>query len=260
MTTDTLRSTRWLAAWVGAVMAAWAPVDSVAAAGSQASTAQTLAAYQLACAPRAVRSMAPPSLHLVGSPMPGRRLFGPGDLVLLDRGSDEGLAVGQQLAVRRLVPGVDRAAARRDPWLRIHTAGWVRLVEVEPAAAIATVVYACDALETGDFLEPFALPEVPAPASAGRPDYEQAGHVLFADERRTMAGPPTFVVIDLGAEQGLRPGQRVTLFRRLGGRAGPPVPLGEGLALIVLPESATIRIERATEPVIVGDLAAPHRP
>ncbi len=245
--------------WLAIPGLALAP--AVLAAGRQASGRQVYAAYQIACAPRGVRAMAPPTVHVTGSPVPGRRLFGAGDLVTLDRGTDDGLAADQEYFVRRLVAPSDRAAARRDPWLHVHTAGWVRLVQVTPTSAVARVLYACDAMEPGDFLEPFALPEVPAPSEpAGTPDYEHAGRVLFGGGGWTMAGSAAFVVVDLGAEDQVVPGRRVTFFRRSGSDPAAITPVARGTAVIVLPESATVRVEEATEPVVVGDLAALHRP
>jgi hypothetical protein len=243
-----------------AVLLASGSFVAAAAAPRQAPTPERYAAHQIACAPRALRSMNPPSRHLAGSPIPGRRLFGTGDLVLVDRGSDDGLAVDQEFFVRRLVSGVDRATGRRDPWLRVHTAGWIRLVEVKPLTAVGKVLYACDAMEPGDFLEPFAWPEAPAPAdTAGTPDYAHAGRVIFGDDRRAMAGPATFVVIDRGAEHDLATGQAVTFFRRAARDPETITVLASGTVVVVLPESATVRVERATEPILVGDLAAPHR-
>ena len=49
-------------------------------------------------------------------------------------------------------PGSDRV-----PTISIHTAGWIRIVEVAPEAAIATITRACGAMQQGDFLEPFVL-------------------------------------------------------------------------------------------------------
>lgn len=229
------------------------------AAHSQAPSPATVAS-DVACAPRVVRTMTPPVSHVSGSPIPGRRLFGTGDLVLIDRGRDHGLEVGQDYFVRRLMSATGREGGRRDPWLRVHTAGWIRLVEVTPTGAVAKVLYACDAMEPGDFLEPFARPEVPARVEpSGDPDYAQAGRVLFVEARWEMAGPPTFVVVDLGTARGLAPGQRVTFFRRAGGDDAPASVLGQGLVVVALPDTSTVRIERVTEPVLVGDRAAPHR-
>ena len=42
--------------------------------------------------------------------------------------------------------------------LTVHTAGWVRVLEVDSDFATAQVLHACEGMLTGDFLEPYAAP------------------------------------------------------------------------------------------------------
>ena len=67
------------------------------------------------------------------------------------------------------------------------------------------------------------------------------------------------MVIDRGAAQGAERGQRLTIFRRALGTKGPVVSIADAIIVAVRPESATIRIERASDAVSVGDLVALHR-
>jgi hypothetical protein len=66
------------------------------------------------------------------------------------------------------------------------------------------------------------------------------------------------MVIDRGSLHGVRVGQRVTLFRRRGGR-GPEIT-GDAVVVAVRIDSATIRIERVSDIISSGDLAAPEIP
>jgi hypothetical protein len=67
------------------------------------------------------------------------------------------------------------------------------------------------------------------------------------------------MVVDRGAEQGIRPGQRMTLFRhRLSGPGR--VIIGEAVVLAVRHDSARIRVEAASDAIQAGDSAAPHSP
>ena len=45
----------------------------------------------------------------------------------------------------------------------VHTAGWVRVWAVEDDMSLVTVTHACDAIEVGDYLDPFALPDAVVP-------------------------------------------------------------------------------------------------
>ena len=67
------------------------------------------------------------------------------------------------------------------------------------------------------------------------------------------------MVIDRGAAQGAERGQRLTVFRRSLGERGPVVQVADAIIIAVRPESATIRIERASDAVTIGDLVALHR-
>ena len=65
--------------------------------------------------------------------------------------------------MRRVVPdrftkGVSDGVAL----LSIHTAGWIRIVEVQGDSAVSTITHACDAVTQGDYLEKFEMPVVPA--------------------------------------------------------------------------------------------------
>jgi hypothetical protein len=65
-------------------------------------------------------------------------------------------------------------------------------------------------------------------------------------------------VIDRGSSQGMRVGQRCTLFRRQHG--SKPDVTGEAIVVAVRLDSATIRIEHVTETISTGDFAAPQSP
>ena len=155
----------------------------------------------------------------------GKALFGPGDPVIVRGGTSQGLRVGQDYFVRRVTadrftePGSDRV-----PTISIHTAGWIRIVEVEAEAAIATITRACGGIQEGDYLEPFELPAVPAEAAdAGEPDFANPGRLLLGDDRRQMGATGDFMVFDRGSDHGLRNGQRLTIFRQTAGGLGPVV-------------------------------------
>jgi hypothetical protein len=65
-------------------------------------------------------------------------------------------------------------------------------------------------------------------------------------------------VIDRGSEQGLRPGQRLTIFRRAK-RGNAPQVVGDGVVVAVRADSATIRVEHSTDVVFFGDFVAPQK-
>ena len=216
---------------------------------------------ELACGARATATAPAMTLRLAEGREHGKALFGPGDPIIVRGGTSQGVRVGQEYFVRRVTDDqFTQAGSDGVRTISIHTAGWIRIVEVSAEAAIATVTRACSAMEQGDYLEPFALPTVPvAPAQPGQPDYANPGRLLLGDDRRQMGAPGDFMVFDRGSDHGLRNGQRLTIFRETAGGLGPIARVGEATAMIVSPETTMVRVDKATDAIYVGDLVAIHR-
>lgn len=190
---------------------------------------------------------------------PNRQLIAPGDLLQIDAGDKHGVSVGQNLVVRRRFQTGDRAVAKKDATFAEQTAGLVQIVEVHSESAVALVVYVCGELSAGDTVEPY----IPQPAffavSSGTPRFDEPGRITTGESGQTAASPGQMMVIDRGIMQGAQRGQRVTIFRRPQGAEGTPLTIGDAVIVAIRADSATIRIERATDAVLVGDLVALHR-
>jgi hypothetical protein len=200
---------------------------------------------------------APASLGTIRSLLHESRqgLYAEGDELLIDGGTANGLAVGQNLAVRRpfRMRGFDNRFVSGE-----HTSGLVQIVNATDNAAAAVVIYACDEMKQGDFLAAVVPEPRRNPEPAGLPQFDDAARVLFADEGQIIGVPERLLVIDRGASGGLRPGQRLTLFRRPRG-ASTPLIVGDAVVVSLRDSSATIRVERATDVVQFGDFAATQR-
>ena len=181
-------------------------------------------------------------------------LFSQGDELTIDGGGLSGLEIGRNYAVRRTF------RIEWDPQTEIgeHTAGVVQVVKVDERTAVAVVIYACDEMMPGDRLASFKPEPLRPPALAGIPDYRDAARILFPDRGQLLGAPRRLLVIDRGTSDGVRVGQRVTVFRRQpGGR--DPVTVGVAVVVAVRFDSATIRVERIMDSVFAGDRAALHR-
>src|SRR5712691_10607096 len=118
----------------------------------------------LACAPRPAFEIPPMPLRITGGQDSTiRRTHAPGDLVTINAGTDNGIEVGQQYYTRRVLRDYQQRVTHATPG-SIRTTGWVRVYAVDPQMSLATIEHACETVNVGDYLEPFALPEVPAPA------------------------------------------------------------------------------------------------
>jgi len=138
-----------------------------------------------------------------------------------------------------------------------HSAGLVQIVGASERSSIAVVVYACDDFRAGDFLARFSPEPVRAAEPEGAPNFDNAARILFGDEGQILGAPRRLMVIDRGSGQGLRVGQRLTLFRRRGGR---PDVVGDAVVVAIRSDSATIRVDRVSDTISSGDMAAPRTP
>ncbi len=184
-----------------------------------------------------------------------RLLYAKDDQVTIAGGALNGLTVGRNLAVRRYYP----VTGTTGPALAEHTAGVVQIVSADERTSIGVVIYACDEIRKDDFLAPFVAEPVRAPDPAGIPVFYDAARILFADEGQMLGAPDRLMVIDRGGNYGMAPGQRLTIFRRER-RGSKPLVLGGAIVVALRGESATIRIEQAVEPILVGDWVASQRP
>jgi hypothetical protein len=181
-------------------------------------------------------------------------LYLSGAELVIDGGREQGLLVGRNLVVRRYYHV--RGALGEDV-LAEHSAGVVQIVAATERSSVALVVYACDEMRKGDFLASFNPGPVRDPEPAGAPAYDDAARILFADDGQTLGAPERMMVIDRGAAQGIRIGQRFTLFRQPAD-ATLRRPGGEAIVVSVRNDSSTIRIEQVTDALAAGDWAAPQ--
>jgi hypothetical protein len=186
----------------------------------------------------------------------GNGLFVEGDQVSIDGGTATGLQVGQNLVARRAY----RTSGDRDGAAGEHTAGLLQIVAADYRAAVALVVYACDELMTGDWLASFEPQPIRAPEPAGRPAYDRAARILLTDAGQLLGAPSRLMVIDQGSDNGVRIGQRLTLFRPARRGARGPAVIGDAVVVAVRFDSATIRVQHAIDVIDLGDSAAPQRP
>jgi hypothetical protein len=185
----------------------------------------------------------------------GNALYAKDDELFVDGGTANGLAVGQNVVARRAY----RISGDPGGAMGEHTAGLLQIVAAGERASVAVVIYACDEVMRGDRLAPFTPEPVRAPEPAGTPAYDHAARILFADAGQLIGAPRRLMVIDRGRDTGIRVGQRLTLFRRPRAGATAPSVVGDAVVVALRIDSATIKIERASDVISLGDWAAPHK-
>ncbi len=200
------------------------------------------------------------------------RAFAPGDLITINAGTENGIEVGQEYYVRRVQPA--RAPVSRANPATIHTTGWVRIYAVDKRMSLVTVSHACDTIDVGDYLEPFALPQVPVgDANPPKQQRENYGRIVLGTDRRTVFAKGDFFVVDRGSDHGVTVGARFIIYRDKRRRemasnyatsrqlAAVEVKeflfeLGEAVAVDVKPETSTLQATLARDALLEGDYVA----
>ena len=177
-----------------------------------------------------------------------------GDVVYLNRGSEDGVSPGDSFYMQREVDftwGVDGSYVRRT--------GWLRILAVQEETAMAEIVQACLDVNLGDYLTPFEPIPVPLlplerPPTRLTPETGRMRGTIEAslDDLATL-GQGYLVSIDLGQEDGVVPGNIFTIFRYLYDNA-PRKVLGTLAVLTVQREHATARIMESVDYILPGDL------
>jgi hypothetical protein len=255
--TSSSRSTRVLATavWLAAASPLFAQLGPPAT-----STKLPPEILSLACAPRAAYDAPATPLRVTGGQDSFvRRIHAPGDLVTINAGKNHGIEVGQEFYVRRLQV-VDQATASRESPGTIRTTGWIKVYAVDDEWSLVTVTHACDTIEIGDYLEPFALPTLP-PAQKDRPKPQRGNYakVLRGDDRRTTFAPGDYIMINRGTDHGIEPGSQFVVYRNKNQAENFLFELGEAVAVDVKPELSTLRVTMSLDAIRTGDLVALRR-
>lgn len=241
------------------VFALWIASSSLLLAQEPLAVARPALFEQMACAPSGHPVPPLAGLMILGGYVPGRIMFGPGDAVIINAGTIQGLQRGQQFFVRRPIRDASKKQPKVGALYGVHTAGWLTVVDVKDTMAVGQVSHACDGILEGDFLEPYVAPVLPTPALTGTADYQHPGQIMMADERRQTGYAGLMMLMNLGAENDVRPGHLLTIYRETLGGQGPIIDVGRATVLSVTGQSSLVRIDSSRQAVYVGDLVAIHR-
>jgi hypothetical protein len=220
-------------------------------------------------------------------------LFGRGDYVIINRGQDKGVRVGDRYSVVRAE--TDALQVNWFKWqaklmkaMGIHyvDAGQLRIVNVQTKTAVAEITLSCDYMIRGDIVLPFQERPEPtfkdpsafdhfAPIS-GKP----VAMVVESRDYQQSAGQGNTFYVNLGTQRGVKVGDYFRIFRyqgtlaelapqtkgfqdRLYGFGSSPgrynwndLPrevLGEGIVINVSRNSSTVFVTYSSAGVYAGD-------
>ncbi len=159
-------------------------------------------------------------------------LFSRGDYVYVNKGSAQGIHVGDRFSVMR--PEADATKVEWFKWQDklmkamgtvYKDAGQLQITTVEPNVSIAQVTFSCEAIHRGDILRPYQdRPSPPYKAAAvfdqfapvsGKP----VGMLVVGQEFSQLYGKDSIVYTNLGNMQGVKVGDYIRIFRYQGSSA-----------------------------------------
>ena len=150
--------------------------------------------------------------------------FAIGDLVFINAGAQQGVKAGQEFQVVRPRGRFTTKLTRKSGWLGVYTQeiGRLRVTVVKDRMSVARVTNSCDQILLGDLLRGVpnrVSPPVGDTADLDRfadPTGKQNGRIVLAREAREMISRHQIVYIDLGTEDNLKEGDRLTVYRPAG--------------------------------------------
>jgi hypothetical protein len=169
------------------------------------------------------------------------------------------LAVGQRYVAQRLA-GDATAPRAGDGFHDLRITGFLTITALDELNALASVDFACDAVATGDWLEPYVAAALPTTATAPIvPDFSDRGSILFGLDNRVLFGHGDVLSIDRGTVHGIAPGQRFAIYRDR--RDGMPlVHVGEAVVMTTGELTSKVVITTSFDGIESGDVVVPRRP
>jgi len=215
------------------------------------------------------------------------------DVVSINRGSNQGVRVGDRYSVSRENP--DPLKVQWFKWQdQLHKAmgtlykdaGQLKVVNVQPNVSLAEVIFACEYIQRGDIISPFQ--ERPSPPYKPTSEFDKyapvsgksVGMVVFGKDFGQVFGKLSTVYVNLGTSQGVHTGDYLRIFRYQGSHAElissfqdfqysmygfgttparyqwndlPRDIIGEGVVLNTGPNSSTLLITLARRDLYPGD-------
>lgn len=150
-------------------------------------------------------------------------IFSEGNVVYLNTGMNHGVKVGDVMTVTRPRGKVNTKWTKKGSLgFLVDEVGTVQVIRVKSDSSVARVKTSCDNFLLGDLVQPWQLRTAPVmtPRPAldlyGDPNGKAIGRLFMARGNLEALSPEQVVYVDLGAEDNVRVGDYLTVFRPLG--------------------------------------------
>jgi hypothetical protein len=150
-------------------------------------------------------------------------IYAENDVVYVNMGSNKGVRVGDVMAVVRPRGKVDtRWTKKNDLGFYVQEVGALEVIRVKNEVSVARVKTSCDNFLLGDLVQP--MPQRTSPMHQARgpldlygdPSGKAMGRIFMSRDSQEALSREQIVYVDLGADDNVQVGDRLTVFRPLG--------------------------------------------
>nr|HID59888.1 LysM peptidoglycan-binding domain-containing protein [Desulfobacterales bacterium] len=187
-----------------------------------------------------------------------KRLIVTGDVIYIRPLLKGAFKVGDRFTVFRTGKLVTHPETGKPLGVYHFILGVVRIEELRPKLVIGIIVKAFRAIHADDLLIPYKERSPKIVLTETVPSLK--GEIILGEEEQTIFGDNQIVYIDIGKEDGVKVGQRYSVYKEEKGFIGPgkqvaefpPVNLGEILVLATEAKTSGVLITKSQKTISVG--------
>jgi hypothetical protein len=160
-------------------------------------------------------------------------LFSEGDKVFVNKGFDDHLQTGSVYQIIRSMGEFKHPFTGKSIGYLVREVGLLRVSEVNKKASIAQIVVSCEPVAFGDALRPYQPTAAPTESSRSTAPAESlhsadtregknrpTGQIVLSSRYQEWISANQIVYMDIGAKNGVQPGDHLTIFRKVGKSEG----------------------------------------
>lgn len=183
-----------------------------------------------------------------------------GDIVVIGRLPDDGLAVGQRYVASRLNRDEQYFPRPGEGYGGLRVTGFLTVTAINQWNALASVDFACDVIQPGDYLETFVEGSLPTSAAPLLyPDFTDRASILFGADNRSLFGQGDILSIDRGTAHGVTVGARYAVYRdKHVGDGTPLIHIGELVVMTTNETTSKVVVTKASGGILTGDTVVPR--
>lgn len=192
-----------------------------------------------------------PSAKIIGAEKQEEKtFFSDAELVTIDKGSADGLEIGQLF----LVVNFDRKIEGFG--LLMRRVGRAQIMKLEEKRSVARIEKSCNQIAIGSFLVPFEEKEGLSGRDEGyvysvNENPEIKASVIYIDTELRIAGTGNWIILDAGKSKGLQVGRQLTVMRK-GVKGNIDDAIGNVIVIDVQNETATAKVLSCRDGIEIG--------